>query len=79
MLACTRCGYWHSNAERALGRNLSCTEVKKFWSRVKEAHRNRYGHPAMITMDGNGTQICFTCKREILSDGTNVGMVTWQN
>lgn len=75
MLACTKCGHWHINAERAMGRNLSCTEVKRFWGRIKSEHRTRYGHQALITTDDTGAPICFTCKREILSDEieTNVG------
>jgi hypothetical protein len=68
MLACTKCGNWHTNAERAMGRNLSCTEVKRFWGRVKGDHRDRYGHPAQITTDDAGNLICFTCKRQILLD-----------
>ena len=74
MLACTKCGHWHTNAEQALGRNLSCSEVKRFWGRVKQEHRTRYGHTAQIATDDHGTPICFTCKREILLDGTAINL-----
>jgi hypothetical protein len=70
MLACTKCGHWHTDAEHAMGRSLSCTEVKRFWVKVKEEHRDRYGHTAQIAFtDNHGTPKCFTCNREISLDG----------
>lgn len=72
MLACTKCGHWHTNAEHAMGRNLSCTEVKRFWVKVKEEHWNRYGHRAQIAADDHGTLICFTCNREISLNGITI-------
>jgi uncharacterized CHY-type Zn-finger protein len=65
LLACTKCGHWHTNAEAALGRSLSCTEVKQFWGRIKAEHRELYGHPAQITIDEEGKPICLQCKRRI--------------
>jgi DNA-directed RNA polymerase subunit RPC12/RpoP len=65
MIACTRCGHWHIDAEKALGRSLSCTEVKRYWIRLKEAHKEKYGHIAQITVDGSGIYICLKCKHKI--------------
>jgi len=65
MLACTRCGHWHTDAEKALQRHLSCTQVKQFWGRVKDEHRQLYGHTALLTTDDDGSLICFTCKHKI--------------
>ena len=64
-LACTRCGEWHLSAERTLGRNLSCTEVKRFWNRIKNQHQDTYDHAAHIVMDATGTPFCFTCKQPV--------------
>ena len=69
MLACTRCGHWHTDAETASGRFLSCTEVKRFWSRLKAEHKELYGHTAQISIVENGIPICFQCKREIPING----------
>ena len=83
MLACTRCGHWHTDAERALQRYLSCTQVKQFWGRVKDEHRQLYGHAAQLVTDDGGSLICFTCKRQIDLVGTAVkqaqveGRVAW--
>jgi hypothetical protein len=68
MLACTRCGRWHVDAERELDRDLSCSEVKQYWSRIKSEHKELYGHSAKITTDDNGARICFECKRELPSN-----------
>lgn len=65
MVACTRCGHWHTDAERALERALSCTEVKSFWSRVRNDHKEVTGHLAQITSTENGELICFKCKRRL--------------
>jgi uncharacterized CHY-type Zn-finger protein len=72
LLACTRCGHWHTSAETALERPLSCTEVKQFWGRLKAEHRELYEHAAQITLNDNGTYICFQCKREIPLNGSPV-------
>ena len=66
MIACTRCGHWHTDAERALGKEMSCTEVRRFWSEIKGEHKKLYGHPAKITTDDFGAPICFECKRKLL-------------
>ena len=64
MLACTKCGHWHTDAETASGKFLSCTEVKQFWGRLKAEHRELYGHTPQISTDETGTLICLQCKRE---------------
>ena len=74
MQACTKCGHWHSNAEHTMGRSLSCTEVKRFWVQIKEEHRVRYGHTAQISRDDHGILRCFTCKREIILDGSAINL-----
>jgi hypothetical protein len=73
MLACTRCGHWHTDAEKALQRRLSCTQVKQFWGRVKGEHRELYGHTAQIITDDAGSLICFNCQRKIVLDGSTAG------
>jgi uncharacterized CHY-type Zn-finger protein len=65
MIACTRCGHWHTDAENASNRNLSCTEVKQFWSRIRNEHNALYGHLAQASVDDSGTLICFKCKRQL--------------
>lgn len=69
MIACTRCGRWHGDAEEALGRRLSCTEVKQYWSRIKAEHKKQYGHLAQITTDDSENRICFKCKRKLQNMG----------
>lgn len=65
MIACTRCGHWHTDAERSLEKSLSCTEVKQYWSRLKNEHNELYGHLAQITTDESGKPVCFKCGREL--------------
>jgi len=62
---CIRCGYWHLEAERAKGENVSCTEVKDFWVSVKQHHEDMFGHPAQLIRDENGSVICWKCHRII--------------
>ena len=66
MIACTRCGRWHTDAERVLDKDLSCTEVKQYWSRVRNQHQELFGHMAQLTMDESGAVICFRCKRKLI-------------
>lgn len=65
MIACTRCGRWHTDAEEVLGRRLSCTEVKQYWSRIRKEHVTLYQHVAQITTEDSGEWICFKCKRRL--------------
>lgn len=65
MIACTRCGHWHTDAERSVGKELSCTEVKRYWSRLKNEHNELYGHLAQITTNAAGVVVCFKCGREL--------------
>ncbi|MCF8144529.1 MAG: hypothetical protein K9N21_11480 [Deltaproteobacteria bacterium] len=65
MIACTRCGQWHTDAEKALGRRLSCTEVKAYWAGIRREHIRLYGHRAQITTDDSDNWICYTCKRRL--------------
>ncbi|MEN8690086.1 MAG: hypothetical protein AB1Z20_08250, partial [Desulfobacterales bacterium] len=51
MVACTRCGRWHLDAEKVLGKKLSCTDVKQYWSKIREEHLKVKGHPARISTD----------------------------
>jgi hypothetical protein len=69
MIACTRCGHWHTDAERASSRNLSCSEVKQFWFRIKDEHNALYGHPAQVIVGESGTPICSKCRRQLGSAG----------
>jgi hypothetical protein len=65
--ACMRCGNWHTDAEKFLGQRLSCTEVKQFWSRVKKAHEEAYGHRPLISQEADGQWFCLICARLVLS------------
>lgn len=67
-LACTRCGDWHTSAERSLGRKLSCTEVKRFWAGIRNRHREQYDHIAQIVLGSSGIPFCFACKRPLDND-----------
>lgn len=67
MIACTRCGHWHTDAESILEKSLSCTEVKHFWSKVKREHMDRTGHLAQIATNEDGDVICFKCKEKLFS------------
>ena len=51
----------HSGAEEALGRRLSCTEVERYWARIRSEHIRLYGHPVQITTDNSGNWICLKC------------------
>jgi hypothetical protein len=62
MEACTRCGRWHADAEKVLGRRLSCSDVKRYWSKIREEHLQSTGHPARITTDDAGNWICMKCR-----------------
>lgn len=61
MKACTRCGVWHTDAEKYLGRYLSCTEVKQYWSDLKRRHLEEAGHLAVIKIGKDGRVICIKC------------------
>jgi hypothetical protein len=61
MIGCTRCGRWHADAEKKKGRKLSCTDVKQYWTEVRDKHQRSTGHTAQITTDENGDWICLKC------------------
>jgi len=65
MIACTRCGHWHTDAERARAKNLSCTEVKEYWSRIRNEHQELTGHVAQITTNESGELICLKCRSRL--------------
>jgi hypothetical protein len=65
MIACTRCGSWHEDAETAEGKRLSCTEVKQYWAKIRNKHNDRYGHYPRISSDDDGTWICLRCERKL--------------
>jgi hypothetical protein len=61
MIACTRCGRWHLDAEKVLDKRLSCSEVKQYWSKIREEHLQLKGHPARISTDDSGEWVCMRC------------------
>lgn len=65
MIACTRCGRWHLDAEEVTGKQLTCTEVKQYWARRRTKHTRRYGHIPRITTDDSGNWVCLKCNREL--------------
>ena len=65
MKACIRCGRWHEAAEEALGKRMSCTEVKQYWAKAKDEHLKLYGHRAQMVTDDTENWICLTCGRRI--------------
>ncbi|MGO8821721.1 MAG: hypothetical protein ACLQT6_07115 [Desulfomonilaceae bacterium] len=65
MKACTRCGAWHTDAEKNVGCYMSCTEVKQYWSTVKRLHMEESGHLAMIKLNKDGRVVCIKCGKEL--------------
>jgi len=65
MLSCTRCGRWHSDAEKDLGKRLSCSEVKHYWAGIRNVHYDLYGHYPQISTDGEENWICIKCRRRL--------------
>jgi hypothetical protein len=65
MQACTRCGNWHKDAEKHVGRYLSCAKVKTYWSELKRRHRQETGHLAMLKITGDGRIICTKYGRDL--------------
>ncbi len=63
--ACTRCGRWHIDAEKAVGGRLSCSEVQAYWVSIKQQHAEETGHPARIVVDEGGDWRCMTCLEKI--------------
>jgi hypothetical protein len=61
MVACTRCGRYHLDAEKILDRKMSCTDVKQYWSKIREEHLQSTGHPARISTDDSGQWVCLRC------------------
>lgn len=66
MIACTRCGRWHLDAEEIIGKKLSCTDVKQYWAKLRAEHQRLNGHAAQITTDESGNWICLKCKSRLL-------------
>lgn len=65
MLSCTKCGRWHSDAENDLKRRLSCTEVKQYWTGIRNDHNELYGHFPQIVTDAEENWICMKCLRRL--------------
>jgi len=65
MLACTRCGRLHTDAEKAAGKRLSCTEAKQCWAKWKADHQKNFGHYPALSFDGDDNWICLKCGRRI--------------
>ena len=65
MIGCTRCGRWHKDAEKAAEKNLSCTEVKQFWGRIREEHFQSKGHLPQINVDEDGDWVCLKCNSKL--------------
>lgn len=63
--ACSRCGAWHTDAEKLAGQRLSCTEVKQFWGRLKAAHERLFGHRPVVSQDAAGRWICILCQQPL--------------
>jgi len=66
MIACTRCGRWHLDAEKIEGKRMSCTDIKRYWTKIREDHLRLKGHPAQITTDDSGNWICLKCNDRLL-------------
>jgi hypothetical protein len=69
MIACTRCGHWHTDAEKNNGKRLSCTEVKGYWGQIRRDHMDAYGHVAQLMKDDSGNWVCLKCRRCIRKVG----------
>ncbi|MGC8605578.1 MAG: hypothetical protein ACP5VS_18090 [Desulfomonilaceae bacterium] len=67
MKACTRCGRWHTDAEKNVGHYLSCSEVKKYWSNIKRLHMEKSGHLALLKLDEDGRVVCIKCGEDLSS------------
>ncbi len=65
MKACTRCGVIHTDAEKNLGRYLSCTEVKDYWAEVSKRHKEDSGHYAQVRIKKDGNTICLKCGEDL--------------
>lgn len=61
MIGCTRCGRLHTDAEKAEGKRLTCTEVKQHWAELKTDHAQRFGHYPSVTIGDCGQWICLKC------------------
>ena len=48
-----------------VGERLSCTQINQFWSRIKNEHKEKYGHLPHITMDETEHWICYKCNRRL--------------
>jgi hypothetical protein len=66
MIACTRCGRWHLDPEKVKGKRLSCTDVRRYWSKIRAEHMRLKGHAAQITTDESGNWICLKCNDRLL-------------
>ena len=54
-------------------RQLSCTEVKRFWTAVRKEHKRRFGHLAQVVTNEAGDRICDRCKRDLTPEiGTDM-------
>ena len=65
MKACTKCGNWHTNAEKSVGTYLSCTEVKAYWAGVSLRHKKEHGHYAQVRIRKDGQAICLKCRIDL--------------
>ncbi|MCG8638704.1 MAG: hypothetical protein MI862_03160 [Desulfobacterales bacterium] len=65
MKACTKCGNWHTTAEKKRGAYLSCTEVKSYWSAVGQRHKEDHGHFARIRIRKDGRVVCLKCMQDL--------------
>ncbi len=65
MQACTRCGVWHTDAEKYAGHYLSCSEVKAYWGEVALRHKEAAGHVAQIRIRKDGRVVCMKCNQDL--------------
>lgn len=66
MIACTRCGRWHLDAEKAAGKRLSCTEVKQYWEGIRQEHQRQTRHRPRISVDRDGEWACMECSAKLI-------------
>ncbi len=65
MIGCTKCGRWHLDAEKIVGKDLSCTDVKQYWGKIREEHFQSQGHLPRISIDEDGEWICMKCNMKL--------------
>ena len=65
MIACSRCGHGDTDAEKSIGKRLSCTEVRGYWAQIRRDHVDIYGHVAHLMKDDSGNWFCCKCNGSV--------------